>query len=358
MVQSVIQNRQSGPPGYWLKRGARMLDEPVSASRLTGDTTTPRGLCIRNQVSAIEFFRMVERVSGRPSRIELNMVYEALAALPGWSRVEGQQRHQGTICVVFRRDGTDGVPTPVPTEESARMTAVLLKGDERKIASLTFLTFIKRTTRRDNPRGEFLRRLRALKKEDPDALRAYSIDPETDCAVAPKTIDEFLRNLGQNINANERILARDLWQEFLRLRESPIERHARYEAQALSRVERVKQTQRDTAARIRHQNAVKAQEWAERGTKLLDLAVFLDGVWAIRNQICGREFLHEVLGMPSANIREERLVVSDALRRIPGWTRLKTPMLHRGETQFVFRRDGTNGKPTLVGAPIRRRRAV
>lgn len=220
--------------------------------------------------------------------------------------------------------------------------------------NVSFAGFLKRTGVGANARGELLRRLRKGKTSIGSPLQF----DDTGARIEVQTLEEAIGNLDGRVLPGDVDLLRSLWAEFLRLNEKPVERETRLMQTAVRRAESVKRRQKEVAAKNRKANEKIADEWARLGGERLDQPAFFDGGWFVRNQVCGREFLHEVLGLADLNIREERLVVSEALRRLPGWERLRSPKLHRGETQFVFRRKGTDGKPTAVEAPAKRRRVI
>ena len=343
-------------PAYWLSRGARKLDEPTSLAHLFPDGACPGpGLGRRNQVSGTEFFHLVERLSA-PSKMESKLALRALEQIPGWTRVEGRQRHlASTACVVFRRDGTDGSPDIL--EGGAAPSVMQLEPKDRRVATKSFSAWLMTTYVRSNPRGELVRRMR-MTSDRLGALPTFRFD-RTGGTVPAETLNDVLMALSEHGASREDVEgAKTLWREYLRSRETPFERQARQEQDAVRRLLEQRDRQQRVAARMRHDNESKARQWAIAGGPRLDQPASLDGDWAVRNQVCGREFLHEVLGLTNLNIHVERFVVSKALSFLEGWTRLPRPTLHRVQMQFVFRRDGTDGKPTSVERPIKRRRVV
>ena len=337
-------------PTYWVSRGSRKLDEPTSlAHLLPGGRNAPRGLGVRNQVSGTEFFHLVERLAA-PTRTESLMALRALEQVPGWSRVPSPQRHLGSVCTVFRRDGTDGTPTILKREAASPENR--LSSKDRRVSSKTFVTWLRTTYVRGNARGDLVLRLRK-ERGKPNALSILGRD-EGGRVTIPETLDEALSNLGEGAYPEDVEGLRALWREYLRARETPLEREARREAALRRSLDALNERKGCIAARRRHDNEAKARAWALDGGPSLDRPALVDGARVVRNQVCGREFLHEVLGLADLNIHVERFVVAKALSMIPGWTRLPRPTLHRGQMQFVYRRDGTDGKP----APSRRRRIL
>ena len=99
---------------------------------------------------------------------------------------------------------------------------------------------------------------------------------------------------------------------------------------------------------------------AARGERLLDIPVPLDDLLApeersdvtakqmgVRNQVGIREFWSDVLGERKDNWHRNTHLTGRALDLIPGWTRVEGRQVHMGESRVVYRRDGTDGKPSV-----------
>ena len=102
-------------------------------------------------------------------------------------------------------------------------------------------------------------------------------------------------------------------------------------------------------------------DMAARGARLLDEAVPLDDLiearqrnegtgrrMAVRNQVCSREFWIDVLDEKKDQWSRNSRIVFHALDLIEGWERIPGQQRHKGEIQNVFRRKGTDGKPTVI----------
>ena len=102
-------------------------------------------------------------------------------------------------------------------------------------------------------------------------------------------------------------------------------------------------------------------DMAARGARLLDEAVPLDDLiearqrnegtgrrMAVRNQVCSREFWIDVLDEKKDQWSRNSRIVFHALDLIEGWERMPGQQRHKGEIQNVFRRKGTDGKPTVI----------
>ena len=103
------------------------------------------------------------------------------------------------------------------------------------------------------------------------------------------------------------------------------------------------------------------EDLAARGARLLNEPAPLDDLidaghrndassrqMAIRNQVCGREFWIDVLGEKREQWHRNSHLAVRALDMLDDWIRVKGRQRHKGEIQNVYRRKGTDGKPTII----------
>lgn len=233
-----------------------------------------------------------------------------------------------------------------------------------------FGPYFKRLHATSGRRGLFLT-LARRPTTDAVHIRLYSVGPTGEGRPRwPTSLQEFVGLLQvQKVNANVMRAGVKVWEDFRISTMTPEERTLARAKRVGENAERWYLRRLDAALETRRRlskerdKVVQARvlEWGALGAKALDEPVPLrrllpydraqeidPSVMAIRNQVSGREFLHEVLALPDLNIRSERLVVAATLEAIPGWTREEGIKRHRGSLQIVFRRDGTDGRPTVV----------
>ncbi len=121
----------------------------------------------------------------------------------------------------------------------------------------------------------------------------------------------------------------------------------------------------DALATARNLQAEKMAETPEmdlvaRGARLIEQIVPLDDLlepedrteatgrkMAVRNQVSTREFWVDVLGERREHWGRNTHTVTRALEMFPGWSRVRSKQRHGGEIRAVYRRDGTDGTPTI-----------
>ena len=103
------------------------------------------------------------------------------------------------------------------------------------------------------------------------------------------------------------------------------------------------------------------EDMAARGARLLDEAVPLDDLleeklrndgtarrMAIRNTVAPREFWCDVLGEKKDLWQRNTHITAQALDLLNGWDRVPGRHRHLGEVRTIYRRNGSDGKPTIV----------
>ena len=352
-------------PTMWKKTAPVRLNTPVAMFSLVAnpklELLTGR-VAIRNEINVHDFLKMVGCYSHALSS-DGAMARHAMDQLEGWTRLDGTHPYKGgSLCVVWRRDGTDGRPTEVPREDGApdedeldKQRIELAKEQEAWVLDNEFVGFLTKTTVRmkDNYRGRVVMDLRKRRNGlHPNRVEGFNF-------IHPHTFQELVDMQDPDRREDDDLIdtLRGLWQEFKRFKETPEEKAERrrlnWERKRQTDLLRIKELQKDRQVRLRREKAREVRRMLrEAEAALTQPCAHLDGKYC--NQVSGKELLHQVLGHKKMDIRRCRFEISEALRALPGWTRKPWPIPHRGQTQYVFRRDGTDGKPsdTLPNAAV------